>query len=485
MTTLTINYFNEVYIKVTSDEPHVEQELSELLTYEIPGSKFMARKNPKYKNWNGKIKLYSKQTKKIYYGLLDKIIQYAADNSYDIVNNLPKSEINMNDNSIQEFIDYLKLPVTPRDYQIAAFLDCVNSNRRLIVSPTGSGKSLLIYMLSRYYLKGINDNKVLIIVPTTNLVEQMAGDFLNYGYKENVHKIYSGKEKNTDDTITVSTWQSLQNIDPEWFKQFSVVFFDEAHTCKSRVLSSILCSLVACKYRFGFTGTLQSEEVNILVLEGLFNTHNKVISSKELMDRGELANLSIDIIMLNYDDITKKLAKDFEYQDEINFLISHRKRNSFISGLVQSLKGNTLVLFNRVDGHGKLLFDLLKDKMENVYFLHGKVDVKDRHGTIQKVDNLENSVIIASYGVFQLGINIPNLNNAIFASPSKSKIRNLQSIGRILRISSKKNSAKLYDIADNLVYKGKNNFTLNHLFERVKIYNDEEFKYRTHQYTIG
>jgi superfamily II DNA or RNA helicase len=225
--------------------------------------------------------------------------------------------------------------------------------------------------------------------------------------------------------------------------------------------------------------------VNILVLEGLFNTHNKVISSKELMDRGELANLSIDIIMLNYDDITKKLAKDFEYQDEINFLISHRKRNSFISGLVQSLKGNTLVLFNRVDGHGKLLFDLLKNKMENVYFLHGKVDVKDRHGTIQKVDNLENSVIIASYGVFQLGINIPNLNNAIFASPSKSKIRNLQSIGRILRISSKKNSAKLYDIADNLVYKGKNNFTLNHLFERVKIYNDEEFKYRTHQYTIG
>ncbi len=480
MTQIVVDYVDEVHIKVRS-ERHVEQELSEMFSFEIPASKFMARNNPRFKNWNGKIYLYSLKTKKVYYGLLDKIKEYAQENGYDFINNIPDDKIHYNDETISEFIKSLNLPFEPRDYQVNGFKDCINSNRRLIVSPTGSGKSMSIYMLSRFYE---NENKILIVVPTTNLVEQLEGDFHDYGYKKDIQKIYSGKSKDITEKITISTWQSLLNMPKEWFEQFSVVIFDEAHTCKSKSLTSILCAVDRCKYRFGFTGTLQSDEVNVLILEGLFNTYHKVITASELMDRKELAQLDIDIIMLGYDKEIKKQCSGLDYQQEVEFLISNPKRNKFIFNLTKNLKGNTLILFQRVEAHGKILYEAMKDRMENVFFLHGKIPGIERQKIIKQIDKLENSVIIASYGVLKLGVNIPNLNNAIFASPYKSNIIVIQSVGRILRISSKKTKAKLYDISDDLSYKNKPNFTYNHLLERVKIYNEEGYKYQVHQYAI-
>ncbi|MCX6783407.1 MAG: DEAD/DEAH box helicase family protein [Candidatus Levybacteria bacterium] len=479
MTDIIIDYINEVHIRVRSD-PHVEQEISELFTFEIPAAKFMVRKHPHLKNWNGKIFLYSLKTKKVYYGLLDKIKTYAEENGYNIINNIPNDKIEYSDEFISEFIKELNLPHIPRDYQISGFRDCINNNRRLIVSPTGSGKSLLIYMLSKFHL----DNKVLIIVPTTNLVEQLEGDFRSYGCHDEIHKIYSGKSRDTTSNIVIATWQTIINMPEGWINQFGAVLFDEAHTCKSKSLTAILGSLTVCKYRFGFTGTLQTEEVNILVLEGLFNTYNKVISSSELMDRKELAKLSINIIVLNYDETIKKAMRENDYQEEINFLIGNQNRNKFICNLVKSLNGNTLVLFQRVEDHGQLLYDSLKTNSDNVFYLHGKISGENRQSVINSIDKFDNSIIIASYGVLSTGVNIPKLDNAVFASPYKSKIKVLQSLGRTLRITDEKKTATLYDVADNLSYKGKNNYTLNHLLERVKIYNDEKFKYRIHEYTI-
>jgi superfamily II DNA or RNA helicase len=480
MTQIIVDYLDEVYIKVRS-ERHVEQELSELFSFEIAASKYMARKNPRFKNWDGKIYLYSLKQEKVYYGLLDKIEAYAKDNNYEFINNIPNDKNIYDDYYVNEYVNSLKLPFEPRDYQVSGFKDCINSNRRLIVSPTGSGKSLSIYMLSKFYM---DENKILIIVPTTNLVEQLEGDFRDYGYTGDMQKIYSGKTKDITTNIVVSTWQSLLNMPKEWFEQFGAVIFDEAHTCKSKSLTSILCAMDRCKYRFGFTGTLQSDEVNILILEGLFNTYNKVISASELMDREELAKLDISIVVLGYDKDTCKQCVEYDYPQEIDFLISNPKRNRFIYNLTRSLEGNTLILFQRVEGHGRILYDMMKDKFENVIFLHGKISGEERQKIIKKIDTMENSVIIASYGVLKLGVNIPNLNNAIFASPYKSNITVLQSIGRILRISSKKKKAKLYDIADDLSYKKRQKFTFQHLIERIKIYNDESYKYQIHEYPI-
>lgn len=479
MTNVIIDYYDEVYMKLSS-EPHVEKEIVELLSFDIPGSKFIAKKNPRFKHWDGKIRLYSPKTKKLYNGLLDKIKQYCTDNNYNLINNIPENDIIYSMDDVNKFVETLKLNHIPRDFQLDGFLDCINSNRRLIVSPTGSGKSLMIYMLSQFY----NHGKILIIVPTTNLIEQMAGDFIDYGYVDNIHKIYSGQEKYSNENITISTWQSLINMDKEYFTQFTCTIFDEAHTCKSKSLIQIISNLNKCKYRFAFTGTIQSEVVNILTLEGLFNTHNKVITSAELMDRGQLARLKIDIILLKYSDELRKEYCSTEYEDEISFLIGYDSRNRFLSNLVSSLDGNTLLLFQRVEKHGQILYDLMKDKYENIFFLHGGITGIKRQEIIKSIDKYNNAIIIASYGVLSAGANIPNLNNVIFASPYKSKIKNLQSIGRVLRVTKDKTTAKLYDIADDLSHKKKKNHTLHHLFERVKIYNEENFQYRINEYNI-
>lgn len=474
MTVVTIQKVNEVYIKVTS-EPHVERELYDLFKFHVPQSKFINRQRKS--RWDGYIHLYSLKTKQIYYGLLDKIIEWSTENQYQVVNNIDIVPLEISDNHINQFIDSLKLTKQPRDYQLEAFKDCIKSRRRLTLSPTGSGKSLLIYMLARFYLD-ITDQKVLVIVPTTGLVHQMSDDFISYGFTKNVHRIVSGVTKHTPDRLVVSTWQSLQNIDSDWFDQFQCVLFDEAHLCKAKVLSGILQSLKKCPYRFGFTGTLDGIDVNVLILEGLFNTQNKVISTAELINRKQLADLDIKILVLQYDKQVCKVNKDNTYQQEIEFIISNIARNKFIKNLALSLKGNTLILYDRVEKHGEILFDMIRQQRENTYFIHGGIDGQYRNQVRHNVEQSKDAIIVASFGVFSTGVSIVNLHNIIYASPTKSKIRNLQSIGRGLRVSEEKKAATLYDIADDLSHNNKKNYTLNHLFERVKNYNAEQFPFK-------
>jgi superfamily II DNA or RNA helicase len=236
-----------------------------------------------------------------------------------------------------------------------------------------------------------------------------------------------------------------------------------------------MTKLHQAKYRFGFTGTLDGTQTHKWVLEGLFGPSYKLVRTEELMKKGYLAKLNAKIIVLKHD------AMEFaSYQSEIDYLISHQQRNKFIKNLAVDLKGNTLVLFSRVEDHGKILFDMINSDIgENrkVFFIHGGVDVEDRELARSIVEVESNAVIVASYGTFSTGINIKNLHNVIFASPSKSRIRNLQSIGRVLRKGTKKFSATLYDIADDCTYRSKKNYTLNHLVERIKIYNEENFNY--------
>ena len=478
MMDLKIAKKNEVYLKVEAPD-HVKYELADFFTFEVESAKYM-QKTKRYRGWDGKIRLFSPATGELYVGLVDYLTDWAKKNKYEY--EIEESEFYGSPDDVNDlitpvgvagFVKSLHLPVKVRDYQYQAIYECLRYNRRLLLSPTASGKSLMIYALVRYHVN-IKRN-VLIVVPTTSLVEQMYKDFKSYGWKASsyCHRIYAGQEKYTNHEVVITTWQSIYKEPKKWFDRFDCVIGDEAHQFKAKSLSTLMSKLHDCKYRVGFTGTLDGANVNQLVLEGLFGRCSQVTRTNKLMQQGHVAKLKVKVILLKHEE------KLFEgYQDEIDYLVEHSGRNKFIKNLAKDCKGNTLILFNYVDRHGIPLFNLINsDTDQPVYLVHGGVDTDDREDIRQLTETSDNAIIVASYGTFSTGINIRNLHNVIFASPSKSRIRNLQSIGRVLRKGDNKSKALLYDIADDISTDRGNNYTLNHLMERVKVYNEEKFDY--------
>lgn len=469
---------NEVFLKIEC-EPHIQYELRDAFTFEVPNAKFM----PQYrgKNWNGEIHLFDLRTKQIYVGLLDKIIHFCETYGYTYTfedNKYYGMPFEVNEGISREGVrDYMKsiTSFSPRDYQIDGVYDALRHNRKLLISPTASGKSLMIYSVVRYYSD--KQQKILLIVPTTSLVEQMYKDFQDYGWdaENHCHKIYSGREKTSDAPVVITTWQSIYKLDRSFFEDFDVVIGDEAHQFKSKSLISIMTKLHHAKYRFGFTGTLDGTQTHKWVLEGLFGASYKIVKTAELMEKGHLSKLDITCLVLKHNP--QIFAT---YEDEVQYIITHNQRNNFIKNLALDLKGNTLILFSRVETHGKPLFELIHQSVKNnrkVFFVHGGINTEEREAVRSIVDKESDAIIVASYGVFSTGINIRNLHNVVFASPSKSRIRNLQSIGRVLRKGKNKTKAMLYDISDDCTNKQRRNYTLNHFIERIKIYNEENFNY--------
>ena len=483
MEKIYIRKINEVYNKITA-EPSIMMEMKDYFKFSVPGAKF----TPAYrrKQWDGFIYLYNPLTGLLYGGLNKYVEEFAKKRNYEIEYESDFSADEFSLKEARDFITTLNIPekYIPRNYQIDAFVHAVRERRSLLLSPTASGKSFIIYLLSRYY-----NARTLIIVPTTSLVSQLASDFADYGFASDrfVHRIFAGQDKQTDKLITISTWQSIYKLPKEYFEQFDVVIGDEAHLFKAKSLISILSKLDSCKYRFGFTGTLDGTQTHKLVLEGLFGSVRKVTSTSDLIEQKHLADLKIKAIVLTYpDEIRKMIARSADYQSEIDYIVSLSARNNFIKNLTLSLEGNTLLLFQYVEKHGKLLYDILKKDCETrkIFFVHGGIDGSERENIRKIVEEEQNAIIVASYGTFSTGVNIRNLHNVIFASPSKSKIRNLQSIGRGLRKSDSKDSATLYDIADDMSWKSKKNFTLLHFMERIKIYNEEKFEYKIYTVSI-
>jgi superfamily II DNA or RNA helicase len=477
-TNLIITKSNEVFLKIKT-EPHIEYELRDHFKFEVPNAKFM----PQYrgKNWNGEIHLYDMRSKQLYVGLLDKLVNFCKQYGYTYKfeeNKFYGLPFEVNEGISYEGVkDYMHsiCSHSPRQYQIEGVYDALRHNRKLLISPTASGKSLMIYSLVKYYVD--RGEKILLVVPTTSLVEQMYKDFLDYGWNAEsyCHLIYSGKEKTNEHPVTITTWQSVYKLDRSFFEGYGVIIGDEAHLFKSKSLIEIMNKLHHAKYRFGFTGTLDGTQTHKWVLEGLFGPSYKVTQTAELMKQGHLSQLDIMCIVL------KHSPQNFEsYEDEVQYIINHEKRNNFIKNLTLDLKGNTLILYSRVSTHGEPLFNLINNSKKSdrkVFFIHGGVEASEREKVREITEQEDNAIIVASYGTFSTGINIRNLHNVIFASPSKSRIRNLQSIGRVLRKGKNKTKAVLYDISDDCTYKSKKNYTLNHLIERIKIYNEEKFNY--------
>lgn len=483
MTTVTIEKLDEVYMRVFAD-PSIEQELADFFTYEYPGARF----TPQYKArlWDGKVRLYDQVRKTLYIGLLKYVEEFCERNDYLLTHkSIADSVTDITEQDVQKYVESLNLPskIETRDYQIGAITTALHKQRTLLLSPTGSGKSFIIYSIMRWHVE--QGHKCILIVPTTSLVEQMYTDFADYssenGWSVSTHcqKLYAGFTKEFTKDVLITTWQSVYLQPKAWFRQFNVIFGDEAHQFKAKSLIGVMEKMDSIPYRIGTTGTIDNKKIHRLVLEGVFGPIHRVTTTNKLQNDGKLAKLNIMCVLLKYNEEIRKARKNNTYQDEMDWLVTNEKRNKFIRNLAIKSTGNTLVLFQYVEKHGRVLYEMIKEKAHDtrkIFFVYGGTETSDRESIRHITEGEEDAIIIASFGTFSTGINIPSIENVIFASPSKSKIRNLQSIGRGLRLKNGKTQCNLYDLADDLHWKSWKNHTLNHAAERYKTYAEEEFK---------
>ena len=468
---VTITKIDEVHIRVDC-ERGLAQEISDHFTFLVPGHTFI----PAYRKrlWDGKIRLYNTMNRMLYHGLLKHLCKFLYLREYTVKF---ESDFEVKKCELQsDFLASLKIPYTPRDYQLSAVNHALSNNRTLLLSPTASGKSLIIYILVRVWR-----TKTLILVPTTSLVSQMYSDFQQYGWDvaNNCHTVFAGRDKGSELPVIISTWQSLYKMPQQYFEQYELVIGDEAHGFKSKSLTSIMTKCVNAKYRIGATGTLDGTQTHKLVLEGLFGSVFKVTTTKKLIDQKHLSPFTINALILRHPDSICHTLQGIDYQGELEYLIGSEARNKFIVNLTLGMKTNTLLLFRFVEKHGRILYDAIKEQADvsnrKTFFVFGGTKTDTREQIRAIVETETNAIIVASFGVFSVGVNMRNLANIIFASPSKSRIRNLQSIGRALRKDKRKEVATLYDIADDLKQGAKENYTLGHYKERLQIYREENF----------
>ena len=466
-----ITKVNEVHIRVDC-ERSIAQEISDHFTFLVPGHTFI----PAYRKrlWDGKIRLYNVMNRMLYYGLLKHLCKFLYLREYTVKFEsdfeVKKCELSA------DFLASLKIPYNLRSYQLEAVNHALSNNRSLLLSPTASGKSLIIYILVRWWR-----TKTLILVPTTSLVSQMFTDFQQYGWDvaNNCHTVFAGRDKGSELPVIISTWQSLYKMPQQYFEQYELVIGDEAHGFKSKSLTSIMTKCVNAKYRIGATGTLDGTQTHKLVLEGLFGSVFRVTTTKKLIDQKHLSPFTINALILRHPDSICHTLQGIDYQGELEYLIGSAARNQYIVNLTLDMKTNTLLLFRFVEKHGRILYNMIKEKTDvsnrKAYFVFGGTDTDTREQIRAIVETERDAIIVASISVFGLGINICNLHNVVFSSPTKSRVRNLQAIGRALRKDNSKDVATLYDIADDLKQGSKSNYTLEHFKERLKIYREENF----------
>lgn len=488
---ITIESHDESTGKVLATRD-VIQILNNRLSFRPEGYMF----NPKYQAgiWDGWIRpvgfngVFNK-------GLLRLVMNTLAELGYDYSVNehqfpeLQGEQIPVADYSL--VTDAAGNTITPFEYQIDSVKHVLDHKRAIIQAPTGAGKSLIIYLLARSIVELDSNSKILILVPNVSLTTQLFSDVNEYTQKEPewkaenwIHKISAGKNKNSELPVYISTWQSLYTIkDKSYFSQFTAVIVDETHKADASSITNIVSACTNAKIKTGLTGTLKDCRTHITALTGLLGIPHVATTTKELMESGILTTLQVNAILLDHEKIPR-----LEYKDELDFLVLHQRRNKFIASLTELHPDeNWLILYQFVTKHGKPLYEYIRRKYpeRNVYLINGTIKPEDRENVRKLTEENSNVIIVASYQTFQEGINIKNLHNVIFSSPSKSPVRVFQSIGRALRKHSSKKVARLYDIGDNLTGKSKSpNYTLKHFNERIQMYHQEEFLIKFKQLPI-
>lgn len=495
--TVYLQHLNGVYSRLTGDRSAI-MEIADELTFEVPNARF----HPKVKAgfWDGKIRLVNSLTGELYTGLYRNVRDLCREREIDIQVDPYFDSQPFSVEEALEFVKTLGLSFEPYDYQIKCLVDTVRDKRGLFVSPTSSGKTLITYLICRYF--GL---KTLIVVPTTNLLTQLVKDFADYGYNGHVHQVHQGTEKGTDDLFTVAIWNSIYKLPKSYYDQYDVVIGDEAHLFDAKSLKTLIEKTQHAEIKVGLTGSLKGSKTHELALTGMFGPVRQTIETHEMISRGISSDIKVKVLMFSYPQTvieylkkkfpigevtmpngSKKKLNGMEYKDEVDFILSYPHRNRFIMNLILSLKGNTVVLYHRVKDHGDVLRHMVEETGKiKVFNIQGNVSKDDREEVRQAIEQIDESCTFASSKTFATGTSINNIQNVILVQPLASRVNNLQSIGRGLRKDGKLNLVTLYDLADEIpIYrKPRQNFLLKHALTRLKLYAEQKFKFKV--YNIG
>lgn len=488
MADVYIEKINEVRMRIVCNDEGFHADLNDHFKYLDP-----SYTPNSYSKWDGMYRFYHRSTGLIDIGLLYQVFQFVKDQGHNLTLD-PRLKYVL-DTTMEEVKDFLVdlnmsirledgsfIAAEARDYQFECIYTAIKYTRCVLQAATSAGKSMVLYALARYYRmrrEAIESRlKTLIIVPSVHLVVQLFDNFVEYSHfnkfdsESNVHLIHGGADKDTHKPIIISTWQGIQDQPKEWFHQFGDVVVDEAHTAQADKLSYIMNNCVNCDQRFGTTGTLANNDFNGMKVISHFGMFKKVITARELIEQGYATDIKIMMIELQYSmEDRHKVTSD--YSQEIDFIIAHEERNKMILMLAKTLKGNTAIMFARVDAHMKVIYEELCKVKSNVYMINGEVSPAERKKIQEAVEEGVEITVLATYGTFQQGVSVKKLHNLVLGHPSKSYIRVIQTVGRLMRLHSSKGVGQIYDLVDNLSLKGRPNHALRHSIERHRFYVEE------------
>lgn len=498
MQDIKIHFKNHSYAKVEADYGIIS-ELRDYFSFDVEGAQW----NPKVKMgiWDGKIRLMGNDGT-LPLGLVSMVHKFASNLDYSVWLDptiQPRQQITRSDYDQWESTKEVysgSTKITPHWYQSDSVFEAINKRRAVLNLPTSAGKSLICGLLTRWFLETYQ-SKVLVLVPTISLVSQMRDDFVDYRlFPSAAINLLGGGAKNTrynndNALITVATWQSAARQPVEWFRQFGMLLTDECHLATAKNLTSIINSMDHCEYKFGLSGSLRDGKANLMQYVGLFGDIFRPVDTAKLMEDGQVADMSVNTIFLQYKQEECIACKDLTYAEEIKYITAHKKRNAWVCNLARKLSErneNVLVLFKNT-AHGKALYEALKATHgDRVHYIAGETKTDQRNEMRQFAENETGLIIVASYGVLSTGVSIKRLHHLILAHGVKSKVIVLQSIGRVLRKHGTKTKALVWDIVDVLGIRTKSstaknpyrnmNYSMKHGLERIKRYAQEKFDYK-------
>ena len=484
MVDIVIEKSNESFAQLHCDE-EINHEINNLFSAFAPGYRF----NPRYVNhlWDGKTRVYSPITQLLPIGLVSNLMKWCDAKKYtykmdffgDFIEEIDKDELRETINGYVKKFDV-------REYQFKAVYEALTNKKGILLSCTGSGKSLMIYCIFRYLLEKKKLKHLLLIVPNTSLVEQMYTDFIDYGWdniEDSVELLYSGKKPTYRLPVLISTWQSLQTQDKSFFDKYNCVLVDECQQSKANVLSKILKASFNAEYKIGTTGTLPKELSDQLVINSVIGNVIFELKSSQLIDEGYLAKMSVAGIFLKYPNEFIEENKNRIYQEEVKMVEEYEHRHDVLKFIIDHSKptDNMLILVTH-KAHLQSTLEYLKKLYpdRNISEISGDVKTKTRENIRTGIENEEGAIIVATYKTMAAGVNIPKLHSVVLYSNSKSRIQVLQSIGRGLRLHKSKNKVIIYDIIDDLSYKTrtgktKKNYCMQHYDERLEFYKEQNF----------
>lgn len=486
MATCKVTILDEVNVKISNLDLDTRKALVKKFKYEDPSARF----RPSYRlgRWDGAISFFGLGGT-TYLSMLGQVLEILESKNYYIeVEDLRTSPVLEFPEIDEDFWGdtcwpkghvHEGKPIRMRDYQCEVVNNFLKNPQSLQEVATGAGKTIITATLSKICEKY---GRTIIIVPNKSLVEQTEEDFINCGLDVGV---YYGDRKNLNKTHTICTWQSLNILEKkhqdntalmslaEFLDGVSTVIVDEVHMAKAEVLKKLLTqNLAKAPIRWGLTGTIPKLDLEYQGLRASLGDVINHISAYDLQQKGVLSNCHVNIVQ------TAEWKEFGSYAEELKYLVTNTERMTHIAGMIQNISqsGNTLVLVNRIES-GKFLqtqlsniFSLLSDKPE-VAFVSGEVKTKDRKEEYDEIKTSTNKIIIATFGVAAVGINIPRIFNLVLLEPGKSFVRVIQSIGRGIRKAEDKDFVQIWDLTASTKYAKR------HLTERKKFYRDAQYPF--------